>query len=56
MDRRCRQVCGIVLFRIPMPKPCEVGPRLAGLITARADWIGHFSVVEPGRVRMRVLA
>jgi uncharacterized protein DUF5615 len=48
--------CGVVLFRIPMPKPSDVGARLADLITARDDWAGHFSVVEPGRVRMRVLA
>ena len=48
--------CGVVLFRIPMPRPGDVGPRLAELITARADWAGHFSVVEPGRVRMRALA
>jgi hypothetical protein len=47
--------CGVVLFRIPMPKPTDVGARLADLIAARYDWAGHFSVVEPGRVRMRVL-
>jgi hypothetical protein len=47
--------CGVVLFRVPMPKPIDAG-RLAGLITARSDWAGHFSVVEPGRVRMRPLA
>ena len=48
--------CGVVLFRIPMPTPSNIGPRLAGLITGRDDWAGHFSVVEPGRVRMRDLA
>jgi hypothetical protein len=48
--------CGLVLFRIPMPTPGDVGQRLADLITARDDWVGHFSVVEPGRVRMRALA
>jgi predicted nuclease of predicted toxin-antitoxin system len=48
--------CGIVLFRIPMPSPSDVGARLADLIAARDDWAGHFSVVEPGRVRMRALA
>jgi hypothetical protein len=47
--------CGIVLFRVPMPKPRGVGQRLAALIAARADWAGHFSVIEPGRVRMRTL-
>jgi predicted nuclease of predicted toxin-antitoxin system len=48
--------CGVVLLRIPMPTPAEVARRLVDLITARSDWAGHFSVVEPGRVRMRRLA
>jgi predicted nuclease of predicted toxin-antitoxin system len=47
--------CGVVLLRMPMPKPGEVGQRLADLITARDDWAGYFSVIEPGRVRMRSL-
>jgi predicted nuclease of predicted toxin-antitoxin system len=47
--------CGVVLLRVPMPKPGDVGQRLAGLITSREDWAGHFSVIEPGRVRMRPL-
>jgi predicted nuclease of predicted toxin-antitoxin system len=47
--------CGVVLFRTPMPKPENVGPQLAGRITVRDDWAGHFSVIEPGRVRMRAL-
>jgi hypothetical protein len=38
-----------------MPKPAAVGQRIAGLVTARTDWAGHFSVIEPGRVRMRPL-
>jgi hypothetical protein len=48
--------CGVILFRIPKPKPSDLGPHPADLITARDDWAGHFSVVEPGRVRMRALA
>jgi predicted nuclease of predicted toxin-antitoxin system len=48
--------CGVVLLRVPIPKPAEVGQRIAGLIAARNDWAGHFSVIEPGRVRMRSLA
>jgi hypothetical protein len=47
--------CGIVLLRMPMPRPRDTGERLADLITARDDWAGHFSVIEPGRVRMRPL-
>jgi predicted nuclease of predicted toxin-antitoxin system len=47
--------CGVVLLRIPMPTPANVGLRLADLITSRDDWAGHFSVITPGRVRMRAL-
>jgi hypothetical protein len=47
--------CGIILFRMPMPKASDVGLRLAELVAARDDWAGHFSVIEPGRVRMRPL-
>jgi predicted nuclease of predicted toxin-antitoxin system len=47
--------CGVILLRMPMPTPSDVGRRLADLITAREDWAGHFSVIEPGRVRMRPL-
>jgi len=48
--------CGVVLMRLPMPRPGDVGQQLASAITSRTDWVGHFSVVEPGRVRMRPLA
>ncbi len=47
--------CGVILLRMPMPRPGDVGRRLADLITAREDWAGHFSVIEPGRIRMRSL-
>jgi predicted nuclease of predicted toxin-antitoxin system len=47
--------CGVVLFRTPMAPPNVVGERMAALIAARNDWAGHFSVIEPGRVRMRAL-
>jgi hypothetical protein len=47
--------CGVILLRIPMPRPDGVGQQLTGLIMARDDWAGHFSVIEPGRVRMRLL-
>jgi predicted nuclease of predicted toxin-antitoxin system len=47
---------GIVLFRLPMPAAAEVGTILAARISERADWAGHFTVIEPGRVRMRALA
>lgn len=49
------RTCGVILLRMPMPRPGDVGRRLADLITARDDWAGCFSVIEPGRVRMRPL-
>lgn len=47
---------GIVLFRLPMPAPAGVGTTLAAKIRERTDWAGHFTVIEPGRIRMRPLA
>jgi predicted nuclease of predicted toxin-antitoxin system len=47
--------CGVVLFRMPMPNPSDIGPRLGNLVTLRDDWAGHFSIIEPGRIRMRPL-
>jgi predicted nuclease of predicted toxin-antitoxin system len=49
------RACGVVLLRTPMPRPGDVGRRLADVITARDDWAGYFSIIEPGRVRMRPL-
>lgn len=48
--------CGIVLFRIPMPNASGVGTAIAALLGERSDWAGHFSVIQPGRIRMRPLA
>jgi hypothetical protein len=47
--------CGVVLLRVPMPKPGGTGQRLANMVMERDDWAGHFSVIEPGRIRMRPL-
>jgi hypothetical protein len=47
--------CGIVLFRVPMPPPAAVGSALAARVDERGDWAGHFSVIEPARVRMRAI-
>jgi predicted nuclease of predicted toxin-antitoxin system len=48
--------CGIVLFRMPVPLPTQVGATMLAALDQRADWAGHFSVIQPGRVRMRPLA
>jgi len=39
--------CGVVLLRLPMPKPVDVGQRLAELITARDDWPATFPSSSP---------
>jgi len=44
-----------VLFRFPMPAPTAVGRVIVDIMTARADWSGHFSVIEVDRIRMRPL-
>jgi predicted nuclease of predicted toxin-antitoxin system len=49
------QKSGVVLLRTSPPKTPEGAKRLVDLISARVDWIGHFSIIEPGRVRMRPL-
>jgi predicted nuclease of predicted toxin-antitoxin system len=46
---------GTVLFRLPMPAAARVGAVIAARIGERTDWGGHFSVIEPGRIRMRRL-
>lgn len=47
--------CGVVLFRLAMSTAASVGARIAARVAERTDWAGHFSIVEPGRVRMRSL-
>jgi predicted nuclease of predicted toxin-antitoxin system len=47
---------GVVLFRIAMPSASDAGEKIAARVTERSDWAGHFSVIEPARVRMRPLA
>ena len=47
--------CGVVLLRLATYPPAEAAARTAALIDARRDWAGHFSVIEPGRTRMRRL-
>jgi hypothetical protein len=48
--------CGIILLRLPTPPAASIGATLLVRIEERNDWAGHFSVIEPGRVRMRALA
>ena len=47
--------CGVILFRVPVPRSETAVGVLVRSVVARDDWAGHFSVLEPGRVRMRAL-
>ena len=47
---------GVILFRIPLSGASDIGLRLANLVASRDDWVGHFAVIERGRVRMRRLS
>ncbi|MDX2142919.1 MAG: DUF5615 family PIN-like protein [Rhodospirillaceae bacterium] len=47
--------CGVILLRMALPSPDRIGPWITGIMSARQDWPGHFSVVETDRVRMRKL-
>lgn len=47
--------CGVILFRIPTTSPDFVTRRVLAVLSSRADWSGHFTVVEPDRIRMTPL-
>jgi predicted nuclease of predicted toxin-antitoxin system len=47
--------CGVLLLRIAPQPSVAWGDRIAETICSRNDWAGHFSVLEPGRIRMRPL-
>lgn len=50
-----RPLAGAILVRLAAFKPGEQARIVADAIDGREDWAGHFSVVEPGRVRMTPL-
>jgi len=46
---------GIILFRLSRMDPSQMAGYIRGVIGSRKDWVGHFSVIEEDRVRMRPL-
>jgi predicted nuclease of predicted toxin-antitoxin system len=46
---------GVVLLRLPLPASADLAQSIIIILESRSDWLGHFSVVEPGRIRMRSL-
>ena len=47
--------CGIVLFRVSLTSPEDAAARIAATIGSREDWIGHFSVIDDLKIRLRPL-
>ena len=47
--------CGVVLFRLQAGSAAQLAAWVAAAVATRSDWAGHFSVIEPGRIRMRPL-
>ena len=45
----------VVLIRVAIRPGPEGIALIVAAIDARTDWAGHFSVVEPGRIRRRPL-
>lgn len=46
---------GVMLLRVPPPNSRDLAEAIVAIVASRNDWAGHFSVVEPGRIRMRPL-
>lgn len=46
---------GIILFRISAPSSAYVARVAVAALESRADWAGHFAVVEERRIRMTPL-
>ncbi|SRR6266508_2998836 len=46
---------GIVLLRVAALSPSRLASIVVGALESREDWSGHFSVVEPDRIRMTPL-
>ena len=47
--------CGVVLLRIPPLSSEYLVQMVTAALQTRDDWVGHFSVVEPHRIRMIAL-
>jgi predicted nuclease of predicted toxin-antitoxin system len=47
--------CGVILFRLNALSSALLSAAVVTAIESRADWAGHFAVVEEHRIRMRSL-
>jgi hypothetical protein len=46
---------GVILFRISAPSPAQVTRVIVAALDSRADWAGHFAVVEDDQIRLTPL-
>jgi predicted nuclease of predicted toxin-antitoxin system len=46
---------GIILFRLPPDSPSSIAQTVIEVLESQTDWIGHFSVIDENRIRMRQL-
>jgi predicted nuclease of predicted toxin-antitoxin system len=44
--------CGVILFRIPVSSPTILAQTAVTVLESRADWAGHFSVIEETKIRL----
>ena len=47
--------CGVLLLRLQPRPSAAFAMETVAVLEARLDWAGHFSGLEPGRIRMRPL-
>lgn len=47
--------CGVVLFRLSGEDPDSDNRLIAGALASRSDWLGHFSIIDDRKIRMRIL-
>ena len=53
--RRLPSSVGVILLRFPKLPPKSLASAVESVLSGRADWAGHFSVIEPARIRMTPL-
>jgi predicted nuclease of predicted toxin-antitoxin system len=46
---------GVLLFRTAMPSSTAVAALVVAAVESRADWAGHFAVIDDDRIRMTPL-
>ena len=47
--------CGVILVRLPVMRPADFARFLMGTLNSRAEWEGHFSVIELDQIRVTTL-